>query len=218
MFVDYHDGGEGEYALQLVGGGTDDTQQPQSPGNSGGAASSNSNGAGGGPPRQYFKLGGRQKVPRRDKNGQDVEVGQILTIVSGCIRVCRTCHWRQAVSLRFRSAYVAAASIHDRTRFSHRLHVPPPPPTHLPTHLPAPRQACTVDPTSGQCSSLAPNDVSYLGTAAPPPAVAVHQRVLVLILDAPACGMPAPASGRPLLCGLPAFVFEFVLRAMSSEP
>ncbi|KAG2436658.1 hypothetical protein HXX76_006186 [Chlamydomonas incerta] len=53
---------------------------------------------------------------------------------------------------------------------------------------------CTVDPSSGQCSFIDATDVAILKPAFIPPATNVRERLLVVVMDAPACGYPA-ASG-----------------------
>ncbi|KAG2429776.1 hypothetical protein HXX76_010560 [Chlamydomonas incerta] len=53
---------------------------------------------------------------------------------------------------------------------------------------------CTVDSTTGQCSFIDSADVTVLKPAYIPPATNVRQNLLVVIVDAPACGAAA-ASG-----------------------
>eukprot|EP00198_Chlamydomonas_reinhardtii_P012727 XP_001702064.1 metalloproteinase of VMP family [Chlamydomonas reinhardtii] len=59
---------------------------------------------------------------------------------------------------------------------------------------PLARPGCTVDPTTGQCSFIDSADVTVLKPAYIPPATNVRQSLLVVIVDAPACGAAA-ASG-----------------------
>ncbi|KAG2429775.1 hypothetical protein HXX76_010559 [Chlamydomonas incerta] len=53
---------------------------------------------------------------------------------------------------------------------------------------------CTIDTTTGQCSFVASTDVTVLKPAYIPPATNVREHLLVVIVDAPACGAAA-ASG-----------------------
>ncbi|PNW81386.1 hypothetical protein CHLRE_07g353750v5 [Chlamydomonas reinhardtii] len=50
---------------------------------------------------------------------------------------------------------------------------------------------CTIDTTTGQCSFISSTDVTVLKPAYIPPATNVRERLLVVIVDAPACGAAA---------------------------
>ncbi|KAG2432511.1 hypothetical protein HXX76_008856 [Chlamydomonas incerta] len=53
---------------------------------------------------------------------------------------------------------------------------------------------CTVDATTGQCSAISSTDVSVVKASYIPPAVNVYPKVLILLVDAPACGSGLPSS------------------------
>ncbi|KAG2439764.1 hypothetical protein HYH02_010641 [Chlamydomonas schloesseri] len=52
---------------------------------------------------------------------------------------------------------------------------------------------CTVDATTGQCSAIDSTDVAVLKPAYVPPATNLYPKLLIMLVDAPACGSGLPA-------------------------
>lgn len=55
-------------------------------------------------------------------------------------------------------------------------------------------QGCTVDTTTGQCSAISSTDVAIVKPSYIPPATNVFPKLLVLLVNAPACGSSLPST------------------------